>query len=147
MKIGMEFFMRLHRFKQLKISDKLKTLPDNGHIVLGMLLFNEKQHGEATISCTEIANELCVSTAAVSRTLKNLRENGLITTTTDYKDRRGAIISLTELGRKTLIDDCNRLENLMQKAAENIPHEDIEMFFKTFDALYNGISAELGKTK
>lgn len=145
MKIGMELFMRIHRFRQLKIAQKLNTLPNNGHIVLGVLLTNEKKHGTNAITATELAKYMSVSTPAISRTIKNLREAGFINTEPDPKDRRGAIISITELGRNTLIDDCNRLEDLMKKASQNISDEEIEQFFKTFDKLYSGIICELEK--
>lgn len=145
LKIGMELFIRMHNFKQLRIVDKLNTLPNNGHMILGMIISNEKKKGTAYISCTEIAKHMSVSTAAISRSLKHLREAGFIETTIDKNDRRGAIISITELGRKTMHDDCKRLEEFMQKATANIPEKQLENFFSTFDMLYNGISDELTK--
>lgn len=145
MKIGLELFARIHRFKQLKIASKMKTLPDNGHIILGILVANEKQNNKKNISCTDIANELCVSTAAISRTIKNLRENNLISTQIDEKDRRNSIISLTDLGRQTLKNDCTRIENLMQKATQNISEKDLQHFFKIFDEIYNGVLSNIDK--
>ena len=145
LKIGMELFIRMHNFKQLRIAGKLNTLPSNGHMILGMIIANEKKQGTACISCTDLAKHMSVSTAAVSRSLKHLREAGLVETNIDSNDRRGAIISITELGRKTMYDDCKRLEEVMQKATANIPKEQLENFFSTFDMIYNGISNELNK--
>ena len=141
----MELFIRMHNFKQLRIVDKLNTLPNNGHMILGILISNEKKQGISSISCTDLAKHMSVSTAAISRSLKHLRESGFIETEPDPKDRRGAIISITELGRKTVYDNCNRLEELMQRATANIPNEQLENFFSTFDMIYNGISNELNK--
>ena len=135
----------MHNFKQLRIAGKLNTLPSNGHMILGMIIANEKKQGTACISCTDLAKHLSVSTAAISRSLKHLREAGLVETNIDSNDRRGAIISITELGRKTMYDDCKRLEEVMQKATANIPKEQLENFFSTFDMIYNGISNELNK--
>lgn len=145
MKISMELFIRMHNFKQLRIADKLNTLPSNGHMILGMLIANEKKQGKACISCTDLAKHMSVSTAAISRSLKHLRESGFIETNIDSNDRRGTIISITELGRKTMYNDYNRLENVMQKATANISKEQLENFFSTFDMIYNGISNELNK--
>lgn len=145
MKIGMELFIRMHNFKQLRIAGKLNTLPSNGHMILGMIIANEKKQGTACISCTDLAKHMSVSTAAISRSLKHLREAGLVETNIDSNDRRGAIISITELGRKTMYDDCKRLEEVMQKATANIPKEQLENFFSTFDMIYKGISNELNK--
>ncbi len=135
----------MHNFKQLRIAGKLNTLPSNGHMILGMIIANEKKQGTACISCTDLAKHMSVSTAAVSRSLKHLREAGLVETNIDSNDRRGAIISITELGRKTMYDDCKRLEEVMQKATANIPKEQLENFFSTFDMIYKGISNELNK--
>lgn len=135
----------MHNFKQLRIAGKLNTLPSNGHMILGMIIANEKKQGTACISCTDLAKHLSVSTAAISRSLKHLREAGLVETNIDSNDRRGAIISITELGRKTMYDDCKRLEEVMQKATANIPKEQLENFFSTFDMIYKGISNELNK--
>ena len=135
----------MHNFKQLRIAGKLNTLPSNGHMILGMIIANEKKQGTACISCTDLAKHMSVSTAAVSRSLKHLREAGLVETNIDSNDRRGAIISITELGRKTMYDNCKRLEEVMQKATANIPKEQLENFFSTFDMIYNGISNELNK--
>lgn len=135
----------MHNFKQLRIAGKLNTLPSNGHMILGMIIANEKKQGTACISCTDLAKHMSVSTAAISRSLKHLREAGLVETNIDSNDRRGAIISITELGRKTMYDDCKRLEEVMQKATANIPKEQLENFFSTFDMIYNGISNELNK--
>ena len=145
LKIGMELFIRMHNFKQLRIAGKLNTLPSNGHMILGMIIANGKKQGTACISCTDLAKHLSVSTAAISRSLKHLREAGLVETNIDSNDRRGAIISITELGRKTMYDDCKRLEEVMQKATANIPKEQLENFFSTFDMIYKGISNELNK--
>ena len=135
----------MHNFKQLRIAGKLNTLPSNGHMILGMIIANEKKQGTACISCTDLAKHMSVSTAAISRSLKHLREAGLVETNIDSNDRRGAIISITELGRKTMYDDCKRLEEVMQKATANIPKEQLENFFSTFDMIYKGISNELNK--
>lgn len=146
MDYGLRFFTMMHRFRQLHVPERLGLLPRSEHLVLEVLCAHEqKDAGQPALSSACIARRLKVTAPAISRTIRQLRERGLIDVTADPNDRRGTCIRLTPDGRRMLDSDRTRIQELMQRAMERLEPGELDRFFATFDRLCDSITCELDR--
>ena len=148
MEIGLQFFTAMHRFRQLRIPERLGMLPRSEHMVLEMLIEHETQNGEdAALSAICIARRMKVTAPAISRTLRHLREHGLVDTEPDPRGRRGTCIRLTQEGRQSLVRDREQINTLMERAVARLEPGEIDRFFLTFGRICDSIALELDQAQ
>jgi len=63
----------------------------------------------------DLANNLWVSKAGVTKVIDRLEERGLVTRSPSPEDRRATVISLTEVGRRTLGESRRRLRAMVRE--------------------------------
>lgn len=148
MEIGLRFFTMMHRFRRLRIPERLGMLPRSEHMVLEMLLEHETENGQdAALSAICIARRMKVTAPAISRTLRHLREHGLVDTEPDPRDRRGTCIRLTQAGRQALASDKEQINALMRRAMARLEPGELDRFFLTFDRICDSIALELDQAQ
>ncbi|MDR3765438.1 MAG: MarR family transcriptional regulator [Butyricicoccus sp.] len=148
MEIGLRFFTMMHRFRRLRIPERLGMLPRSEHMVLEMLLEHETENGQdAALSAICIARRMKVTAPAISRTLRHLREHGLVDTEPDPRDRRGTCIRLTQSGRQSLASDKEQINALMRRAMARLEPGELDRFFLTFDRICDSIALELDQAQ
>ena len=139
MDIGFRMFQLMHRFRRMCLPERLHMLPRSEHMVLSVL---HRQEGQA-LSCACVAQTLHVTAPAISRTMRHLREHGLIEMETDTRDRRGTRVRLTDAGRRALEREHQRIEQVMQRAAARLKPGELEHCFDTFDRFYESLALEM----
>ena len=148
MEIGLRFFTMMHRFRQLRIPERLGMLPRSEHMVLEILCAHETENGQdAALSAACIARRMRVTAPAISRTLRHLREHGLVDTEPDPRDRRGTCIRLTQAGRQSLADDKAQISGVMQRAMARLEPGELDRFFSTFERICDSIALELDQVQ
>jgi DNA-binding MarR family transcriptional regulator len=98
--------------KHLDIWSHQNIRPDYGQMKLSYmpLIFNVRQNG---ITNTEISKKALIAKQAMSRTVKELEEKGLITSQPLKKDKRSYKIHLTDDGKKFVNEANNKMLNLI----------------------------------
>lgn len=100
--------------KHLDIWSHQNIRPDYGQMKLSYmpLIFNIRQNG---ITNTEISKKALIAKQAMSRTVKELEEKGLITSQPLKKDKRSYKIHLTDDGNKFVNEANHKMLNLIDE--------------------------------
>ncbi|GGB83959.1 MarR family winged helix-turn-helix transcriptional regulator [Dyadobacter sediminis] len=100
--------------KHLDIWSHRNIRPDYGQMKLSYmpLIFNVQQNG---ITNTEISKKALIAKQAMSRTVKELEEKGLITSQPLKKDKRSYKIHLTDDGKRFVNEANNKMLNLLDE--------------------------------
>jgi len=82
---------------------------------------------------TKIAPQVGLETRSLTRMLKTLEEEGLISRVADEKDRRGVNIFLTEKGKQKREIARQTVRQFNFLVRENVPPEKLRIFFEVID--------------
>lgn len=134
------FYAATRRFKQLQLVERLGILPQGETAILQAV-----QAGEAGDRCgvSDIARRLEVSPPAISRTLRHLRERGLVDGVTAPDDRRTVYLRLTAAGRAALEETRRTLDAFMRRALARLEPGEMEEFYRLLTKIYDSVKAEL----
>lgn len=89
------------------------------------------RHGSVTQ--TEIANRMNISTAAMSSTIKVLQKQGLVKKDTDSNDLRYNKISLTEKGKKMHDETLSQMLKIDKEMLSGFTDEEAQLFLTMLD--------------
>ena len=87
----------------------------------------------------EIANDLDISEAAITKTLKKLAEAKLIEKKSLQNDKRTNLISITSKGKEIMLDSKKNADYVDSKIMDNISDEDIQTAFKVLRAMEDNL--------
>lgn len=110
------FFDAMHQFHRVRIGDLFPERTQGDCVTLLAInrFYQEKKDEMLTVS--ELAEKTHVKPSAVSRTLKNLEEQGLVERTINKSDRRNTYVTVTEHGR----EECEKMGHIMCDFAEAV---------------------------
>lgn len=131
---GQLFFKLLHSAVNEEPARNMACLP---------ILKALKQQESMTQSA--IARELHHSDAAVSRQIKILAEDELISTRPDEHNRRASIVELTEKGEKTLKKIEATIIEFLTDALSEMPDDELRAIIENNDRLQKIITPKLEK--
>lgn len=137
------FYSAMNQFRRLRIGDLFPDMTKGDCMTLMAIdHFNrEKETGILTIS--ELAEKMHTQVSAVSRTLKNLEDRGLIERTVNRADRRNTYVALSPQGKET----WKKMEKAMGEFAtavlSRIREEDLEKLISYLEELYQVAAEEM----
>ncbi|MBD0313281.1 MAG: MarR family transcriptional regulator [Microcoleus sp. T3-bin5] len=102
-------------------------------MAIGYVLLNiDAENGTPA---TKIAPLVGLETRSLTRMLKTLEEEGLISRVADEKDRRGVNIFLTEKGKQKREIARQTVRQFNFLIRENVPPEKLRIFFEVIDEI------------
>lgn len=147
MTLAQQFHHRMYLFHQLCLPARIGAMPRSEHMILEMLLAREAAgQSDTALQAACIARQLHVSAPAVSRTMRHLRESGLIEAEPDPHDRRSIRARVTDAGRAAMEADRRKMDAVMARAIEQLAPGEAEQFIATFDRLLDGLSRAIDQT-
>ena len=104
-------------------------------MAVGMVLLNiDLKEG---IPSTKLGPKMGMEARSLTRTLKNLEEEGIIYRQSDKNDKRKVCIFLTELGKEKRELSKEKVIKFNTHLTENIKEKDIETFFEVMKNINN----------
>lgn len=142
-------FQMLESFYKMKNMHFTTLLPkDITHgecfTLLKLKQLSENSEGKA-VTVSELNSLIDVSAPALSRTLKNLEEDGYVARTPDEKDRRNNFLRLTDKGEQVIVLAEKQMERYCNAISERIGEERINDFIQFLDDLYQITAEEIEK--
>lgn len=102
-------------------------------MAIGYVLLNiDAENGTPA---TKIAPQVGLETRSLTRMLKTLEEEGLISRVADEKDRRGVNIFLTEKGKQKREVARQTVRQFNFLVRENVPPEKLRIFFEVIEEI------------
>lgn len=102
-------------------------------MAIGYVLLNID--AEKGTPATKIAPQVGLETRSLTRMLKTLEEEGLISRVADEKDRRGVNIFLTEKGKQKREIARQTVRHFNFLVRENVSPEKLRVFFEVIDEI------------
>lgn len=134
-----------HRLRRMHLLERLELMPQAEMVLLKAAHFAARVGDRRMSSVSEAAKRLRVSQPAISRSLRRLREKGLVVTVTDEEDRRNTYIRLTSLGEAALREDMEKITNFMLRALGHLEPGELSQFTLLFEKIIGGMQEELEK--
>ena len=134
----------MHKLKLLNFAASLKIMPQSEIYILNETMNYSKTHS-SDISVSELAQRHCVSTPAISRTLRKLEKKGYAKRVTSEKDRRNTYVTITENGKAALSADLKVMTAFMSRVLSHLNATEIDQYFSLSDKIYSAISEEVRK--
>lgn len=135
-------FTTMSQFHKLRFGDLFPGMTKmDGATLMTIAHFNCEKNRKITTS--GLAEEMQVKSSAISRTLKNLEEKGLIERTVNKADRRNTYVELTERGNVVLKECKNTVDELMEAVFTRMKQEDVEELIKYLEELYQITRTEI----
>lgn len=111
-----EFFDAMNQIRKIRIGDLFPEMTKADGVALMAINYFNKERQDRVLTVSELAEKIHTKPSAVSRTLKNLEEQGMIVRTVNKADRRNTYVTLSEYGRET----CEKIEHRMSDFAEAV---------------------------
>jgi DNA-binding MarR family transcriptional regulator len=110
--------------------------PGHGELKLSYmpLIFNISQQGNTN---TEISKRALIAKQAMSRTVKELEEKGMITSEPAKKDKRSYTIHLTQDGEKFVTDANLNMLNLIEEYKKLVGEKDFNTTTEVLSKIIN----------
>lgn len=105
----------------------LQAASFGGTISVGYTLLNIDKDGTPS---TKLGPKMGIESRSLTRTLKGMEENGLITRIADTKDKRLMVVRLTDDGKKYRDMARKTVLDLNTYLAEHLEEEEIDNFMK-----------------
>lgn len=137
------FYSAMNQFHRLRIGDMFPDMTKGDCMTLMAIdHFNrEKEAGVLTIS--ELAEKMHTQPSAVSRTLKNLEDRGLIERTINQADRRNTYVALSERGKEKWKKMEISMEEFTTAVLSRMRKEDLEKLISYLEELYQVATEEM----
>ena len=135
-------FMTMSQLHKLRFGDLFPDMTKmDGMTLMAIARANCAQNEKITTS--GLAEEMQVKPSAISRTLKNLEEKGLVERTVNKADRRNTYVELTERGNVALKECKNTVDELMEAVFAKMRQEDVEQLTNYLDELFQITRTEI----
>ncbi len=121
-----DFHLRWLWMKIMRIYN-LQAARFGGTMSVGYTLLNIDKEGTPS---TRLGPKMGIESRSLTRALKSMEENGLITKTPDATDGRMVRVFLTEEGEKYRETARESVINLNAYLQKNIPEDELKTFFK-----------------
>lgn len=133
-----------HRFMKAHKNLTFSCLGKSEFMMLSMILHESKKSEDMDgIYVSEIAKKLRITPPAVSKMLKGLEERHYIVRTTDTKDRRNTIVSLTKEGERARETVFNEMNVFTKKSIERLGENEAKELIRLLE-VYTEIVREEG---
>lgn len=104
-----KFFDAMNQIRKIRIGDLFPEMTKaDGMTLLAINHYNRGRQSDV-LTVSELAEKIHTKPSAVSRTLKNLEEQGLIERTVNQADRRNTYVKVSAKGKKI----CEQMEQEM----------------------------------
>ena len=120
-----------------KFFDSSYEMSRSEFVLLDYVVELEEKDEKQTIS--EVATELNISNAAVSRTIKHLLAKGWLFRETLEEDRRNGIIKISDDGRKIYEATNAQFNKRIEAGFKNVREEQLEQFITISRELIEGL--------
>lgn len=142
--LAQKMFQLFYNMARVANWDLLPMMSKSEYILLRKINNCQMQNHRLTLS--QIAQELKLSSPAISRTVKNVEAKQWIVREIDEDDRRNSFIELTALGSEEITKANAIIYNLMNESLNKVGEEEVLAFFETGDKIYQAIGETLAKT-
>lgn len=133
-----------HRFGHFNMGVLFDDLSRREFMTLEVLRHHQGENG---LSVSELAEELRVSSPAVSRMLRTLENKGFVERKVDGADRRNTWVYLTENGKNSCLDANQRMNDFFCGIVEEMGVEKMQQLFHLWLDLSDAIEKELETVK
>lgn len=142
--LAQKMFQLFYNMARVANWDLLPMMSKSEYILLRKINNCHMQNHRLTLS--QIAQELKLSSPAISRTVKNVEAKQWIVREIDEDDRRNSFIELTALGSEEITKANAIIYNLMNESLNKVGEEEVLAFFETGDKIYQAIGETLAET-
>ncbi|MGO4929192.1 MarR family winged helix-turn-helix transcriptional regulator [Fundicoccus sp. Sow4_D5] len=142
--LAQKMFQLFYNMARVANWDLLPMMSKSEYILLRKINNCQMQNHRLTLS--QIAQELKLSSPAISRTVKNVEAKQWIVREIDEDDRRNSFIELTALGSEEITKANAIIYNLMNESLNKVGEEEVLAFFETGDKIYQAIGETLAET-
>lgn len=95
------------------------------------------------IAASSIQNILTLDKGQLSRTIKKLKSQSLVTTTTDPEDKRSSLLILTEQGKAKYAELYPMIHQRNQYILSSLDEDEVALLFKLIDKMKPNIDERL----
>lgn len=142
-----KFFRAMNQFRKLNFGALFPDLTKFDCVTIMTIGHSGQKKGEIPLTVSELAECMHAKSPAVSRTLRNLEDKGLIERTVRKSDRRNTYVELTEAGRA----ECSRMEQRMEdfgkKVFARMDEEEMSRLIAYLNRLFEAAAEELEAQK
>lgn len=142
--LAQKMFQLFYNMARLAHKDLLPMMSKSEYILLRKINNHQMQNHRLTLS--QIAQELKLSSPAISRTVKNVEAKQWVVREIDEDDRRNSFIELTALGSSEINKANAIIHNLLNESLEKVGEKEVLAFFETGDKIYQAIGDTLAET-
>ncbi len=136
----MRLLMRYMNPQRTRLGSDLNMTP-----VHHRTLFYISEHDSCKM--TDIANEFVLSPAAVTRTVNNLIEVGLVERFRDEADRRVVRVRVTDKGRETMMRGLEEISAMLSEVFGRMDAEDLTALIRGMGAMRNALRECVGSDR
>lgn len=141
--LAQRMFQLFYKLGRVAKWDILPMMSKSEYILLRKINNYQMQSHRLTLS--QIAQELKLSSPAISRTVKNVEAKQWIVRTIDEEDRRNSFIELTALGSEEIAKANAIIHDLMNESLNKVGEKEVLNFFETGDKIYEAIGETLAE--
>lgn len=120
-----QFFEAIDQLRRLHVGDLFPNMSKSDCTTLMAIDYYKQKKSDGVLTVSELAEKIHVKPSAVSRTLKNLEEQGLIERTVNKSDRRNTDIEISDAGRKRQQEMKVTMEEFVDAVLKRIREEDL----------------------
>ena len=136
----------LHRMKSTKLDEIFKGLNQYEFVLMQIIEKKTLENGKG-IFVSELADNMKVSSPAISRKLGMLEEKGLLIRVTDEEDRRNTYVCLTKKGVQTKKEASEKMKYVIIHVIQNMGNEKIEQMILLWNEFSKEMQIEAEKLK
>lgn len=138
-----KFVSLLCKFKNNYPMEKLVGMKKSEFVMLMTVDSNIEKKGRATVSA--ISKEMRMTSAAASKTIGVLEDNGLIEKKVNKDDKRQAYIEITEKGKKQLDSIKIEMGDFTDAVFSRFGKENADKLLELFEQIYSITTDEVQK--
>lgn len=120
-----QFFEAIDQLRRLHVGDLFPNMSKSDCTTLMAIDYYNQRKSDGVLTVSELAEKIHVKPSAVSRTLKNLEEQGLIERTVNKSDRRNTYVEISDAGRKRQQEMKVTMEEFVDAVLNRIREEDL----------------------
>lgn len=133
---------------ELALGEQLNALISEAHAlnVRTASAFDETMHAAAFVvvrwlyshgatNATNLAESTAMDRSSISRLIKQLKNQGYVKSERDPKDRRGVLLSLTELGREKTIQALKEKESIFYERISRLTDTELKAYIEMLKKL------------
>lgn len=139
-----ELFTAMSQFRKLRIGDMFPDMAKSDCMLLMAIAGSDAQK-EESVTVSELAERVHAQNSAVSRSLRNLEEQGLIERTVNRADRRNTCVTLTEKGKKKQEEIAATMGEFGRSVVSQMSDEDVRRLTACLKEMYEIARQEIEK--